>query len=177
MRNLLIAIWEFASMRGFLFCFILLFFALAALKFSLSLILDSFSITCLGEHHLGLKFWEDLKASWTWVSKCLPRFWMFSITVPSIKLSAPFSISSFCGSLIIHTYYVLLMSFNSSQRLSSLFFFLYCPLTGLFWMAYLLFHRFFLLLDLVCCWYFLFHFFKFHSLYSLSPEFLFYDDF
>ena len=57
------------------------FFLLLLLKFSLSLILYSFIIMYLGENCLGLKFWDDLLASWIWTSRHLLRFGKFSVTV------------------------------------------------------------------------------------------------
>ena len=65
-------------------------FSLAAFKIiSLYLIFDGFITMCLREDCFGLKFWSDLLASWTWMSKSLPRFGKFSTTISSNKLSTP----------------------------------------------------------------------------------------
>ena len=69
---------------------------------------------------LDHSLFDDLWASWTWISKLLPRFGMFSVFISLHKLSAPFS-PSCSETLIIHRLF-LLMDSSRSCKLSSFFF-------------------------------------------------------
>ena len=101
------------------------FFLLAAFKILyLSLILDSFIVMFLGEDCFELRFWSDLLASGTEISKSLPRFGKFSDIICLNKLSASFSFSPSSGTPMMCRLF-LLVEYNKSHRLFSFF---YSPL-------------------------------------------------
>ena len=66
-------------------CFLLIF------KFFL--ILGSFVIMWPRVNCFGLKLWGELLSSWTWMSRFLPRFGMFSAIIYLTRFSASFSLS------------------------------------------------------------------------------------
>ena len=107
-----------------------------------------------------------------WISKCLHRFWKFSAIISLYKLYTPFfSFWNFnyaccfvCWHLIIHSDYL------HSFPFLCVFFFKFSSdwIISRFLSSKL---RLFLLLDSVCCWCSLLNF-LFHSLYSSTPEFV-----
>ena len=75
----------------------------------------------LRENHFELKFGDWLLASWTWMSKFLPKFGTFSVIISLNKLST----SSYPPSLILlglQQYIIFLMVSQKSYRLYSFLF-------------------------------------------------------
>lgn len=80
-------------------CFLLIF------KFFL--ILGSFVIMWPRVNCFGLKLWGELLSSWTWMSKFLPRFGMFSAIIYLTRFSASFSLSFPYGTPVVKSVRVL----------------------------------------------------------------------
>uniref|UniRef100_A0A9L0RMJ1 Uncharacterized protein n=1 Tax=Equus caballus TaxID=9796 RepID=A0A9L0RMJ1_HORSE len=93
--------------------------SLAAFRIiSLSLILDTLIIICLGVGLFGLILFGALCASCTWMSVCFLKLGKFSSIISSNKFSATLSLSSTSGTPIIRMLPHLILS-QSSLRLFS----------------------------------------------------------
>lgn len=95
--------------------YILLLFLMCSICLRLT-----FNMTVLGEYNFELKFWGDMLASLTWISKSLSRFGKSSVIISSYKLFSPFSLSSPFGTPTRPRH--LLLVFHKSHGLYLFFF-------------------------------------------------------
>ena len=133
----------------------MLFFSLAAFNiFHLCLILVNLINMCLEVFHLGFILFGIFGISWTWVAISFPILGNFSTIISSSIFSWSFFLSSSSGTLMIQMLGSLTLpqrSLKFSSFLSILF--LFSSLLHLFPPFYLPPHLYYLLPQLLYCWF------------------------